>query len=234
MQAVILAGGRGARMQPITNFIPKPLIRVDGKNFIERNIDLLPEEVDEVVIVVNYLKEQIINHFGSFYKNKKITYVQQGEPLGTADALWRCKSVLKDEFLVMMSDDLYSLEDLEKVLQTKQNTIAVQKNLNSSSGGLLQMDEQGRLLGIVETKEFLPDSYINTALYKLYTNIFEFEPVKIPNSNEYGLPQTLCEVNKKYPIKLVESFDWKQTSNLEDLQKLQESLQTKQTNPLIN
>ena len=146
MQAVILAAGKGTRMKPITNFIPKPLIKICGKNFIERNIELLPKKVTEVIIVVNYLKEQIINHFGDFYNGKKIKYVVQKEPRGTADALFACKGILKGDFLVMMSDDFYSKKDVIRILRHKGNIMLVQKSDRRFFGNNYILDKNGFLI----------------------------------------------------------------------------------------
>ena len=114
MQAVLLAAGQGEKLRPITYDVPKPMIRIAGKNLIEHNIDQLPNEIDELIIVVGHLAPQIINHFGNEYKGKKITYVKQKKLLGTGHALSICKQHLKDRFLVMMSDDIYDRKDIER------------------------------------------------------------------------------------------------------------------------
>ncbi len=77
MQAVILAAGRGTRMGALTEHTPKPMLLVNGRPVLEYIFDSLPEEIDEVIIVVGYLGSVIQKHFGGFYKGKKILYVEQ-------------------------------------------------------------------------------------------------------------------------------------------------------------
>jgi len=234
MQAVILAAGKGTRMQPITLSIPKPMIKVGGVNFIERNIDLLPEKVDEVVIVVGYLKDQIMNHFENSYKGRKIKYVYQEKPLGTADALWACKDLLHGDFLVMMSDDIYCKSDIEKIVNNKNNVISVQKTNKPFSGGVVIKNSHNKLIDIVEGGSQI-GGYVNTALYKLNTELFNYPIVQIKGSSEYGLPQTLVASVKDYPLEIVEVEKWRQISDLKDLRDFQASEieENKIANPLI-
>src|SRR3990167_2487489 len=98
MQAIILAAGRGKRMNHLTDDLPKPLLRVGGKNLIEHKLDMLPAEIDEVVIVVGYFRGKIKDYFGNSYGGRKIKYIEQGELLGTGFALFLAKPFLKDRF----------------------------------------------------------------------------------------------------------------------------------------
>ena len=91
MKAVILAAGRGTRLNQITENTPKPLIKINEKTLLEYKLEILPREVDEVVIIIGYKKEKIIDLLGDKYDNKKITYVEQKKLLGTGHALCMCK-----------------------------------------------------------------------------------------------------------------------------------------------
>lgn len=113
MQAVILAAGVGIRMRPLTETVPKPLLKVAGKPLIEYTLAALPNEIDEVIIVIGYLGEQIIKHFGESFDGKKIRYVKQKNLEGTARALFEAREFITDRFLVLMSDDIYSKNDIE-------------------------------------------------------------------------------------------------------------------------
>src|SRR3989344_5309327 len=117
MQAVILAAGRGTRMNHLTENTPKPMLNVGKMNLIEWKIDALPNEVDEVIVIVGYLGDQIKAHFGENFGDKKMIYTEQKELNGTGGALFLAKDFIKGKFLVMMGDDLYSKEYIEGMIK---------------------------------------------------------------------------------------------------------------------
>src|SRR3989338_8673122 len=102
MQAVILAAWLGTRMGQLTKDTPKPLLKIADKTLLEHNLTALPDEIDEVVLVVGYLDDQIRNFVGKKFLGKKITYVHQEKLRGTGHALSMCKGVVRDRFLVLM------------------------------------------------------------------------------------------------------------------------------------
>lgn len=112
IDAVIMAGGRGQRLQPLTDTIPKPLLKVGGKAIIEHNLDRLALfGIDDFWISVKYLGEQIENHFGSGNeKNVKIEYVWENEALGTIGAVSQIKNFDHDYVLVTNSDLLTNID----------------------------------------------------------------------------------------------------------------------------
>jgi len=87
MKAIILAAGQGKRLRPLTLEKPKVLLEVNGKSILEHNLEILNEFVDEVIIVVGFLKEQIIEKIGLSYKDMQISYVEQKELLGNGHAI---------------------------------------------------------------------------------------------------------------------------------------------------
>lgn len=112
IDAVIMAGGRGQRLQPLTNTIPKPLLRVGDKAIMEHNLDRLALfGIDDFWVSVKYLGEQIENHFGSGHeKNVKIEYVWEKEPLGTIGAVSQIQNFEHDYILVTNSDLLTNID----------------------------------------------------------------------------------------------------------------------------
>ncbi len=112
IDAVIMAGGRGQRLQPLTDIVPKPLLKVGNKAIMEHNLDRLALfGIDDFWISVKYLGEQIENHFGQgAEKNIKIEYVWEDEPLGTIGAVSKIKNFEHDYILVTNSDLLTNID----------------------------------------------------------------------------------------------------------------------------
>jgi glucose-1-phosphate thymidylyltransferase len=223
MQAVILAAGLGKRLRPITYHIPKPMIRIAGQNLIEHNIKALPEKVDELVIVVNYLKEQIINHFGYSYEGKKIIYVKQKDMLGTGHALKICEKYLKNRFLIMMADDIYSKVDINKCLNYD-NCILTKEVRGKFSGGRVKLDKDGKLEDIIEGIHNRKKSFSNVGFYVATKDFFKYDLVKIPGRKEYGLPQTIVKMAKNIPISIERADNWIQISDLSGLKRAEKIL----------
>lgn len=112
IDAVIMAGGRGQRLQPLTDVTPKPLLKVGDKPIMEHNLDRLALfGIDDFWVSVKYLGEQIENHFGKGKeKNIKIEYVWENEALGTIGAVSKIKNFEHDYILVTNSDLLTNID----------------------------------------------------------------------------------------------------------------------------
>lgn len=118
MQAVILAGGQGKRLRPVTETIPKALVDVNGEPILQRILNQCKDAgVTEAVIVVNYKKEQVQERFGHEYQGIKITYAVQKELLGDANALSYAEPYITDEkFLVIACDNLFPTSHLKALI----------------------------------------------------------------------------------------------------------------------
>jgi mannose-1-phosphate guanylyltransferase len=112
MQAVILAGGLGTRMRPITETIPKPMITVAGKPFLQHQLELLRGAgIEKALLLVAYLGEQIQEYFG--YGTKfgcDILYSFEPSPLGTGGALKHAEAQLQDEFVLLNGDTYLAID----------------------------------------------------------------------------------------------------------------------------
>ena len=116
LEAVIMAGGRGKRLSPLTDTVPKPMLPLGGKPIIEHNIDrLISFGIKKIYISVKYLGEQIVNYLGDgSQKGISIEYVWEDEPLGTAGALALIDDFSTEHVLVMNSD-LFTNVDFESL-----------------------------------------------------------------------------------------------------------------------
>jgi len=106
MQAVILAGGQGTRLWPITREVPKPMVPVAGRPYLEHQLRLLREQgVTEVVLLTGYLADQIEEYFGDGSGlGLDIRYSREATPLGTGGALREAGPLLQDTFLLIYGD----------------------------------------------------------------------------------------------------------------------------------
>ena len=112
MDAIILAAGKGTRLRPHTNTMPKPLLPVQGRPILDWIIGALPP-VERLVVVVNYLAEQIEEYLAQQTHVRNWTTVRQAEPRGTGDALMTCKGkVAAEKVMVLNGDDLIGRADL--------------------------------------------------------------------------------------------------------------------------
>lgn len=129
ISALIMAGGRGERLKPFTDTIPKPMLLVGGKPIIEHNIDrLISFGISEIYISVKYLKEYIFDYFGDGSKKGiSIKYIEEDEPLGTLGAFALMDQINHDDLLVMNSDILTNIdfEDFFKFYKKSNSSMAV-------------------------------------------------------------------------------------------------------------
>lgn len=108
MKAMILAAGLGKRLKPLTNDIPKPLLKVGNQSLIERNIrSLLNYGFDEIVINVSYLGNMITEHVLEIFPNNKIIFSKESEPLGTGGGIKNALKLLGDEPFMLINADIY-------------------------------------------------------------------------------------------------------------------------------
>ena len=114
MKVIILAAGRGERMRPLTDTTPKPLLKVNGTCLIDYVLYYLPRQITEIIIVVDYLGDQIKNHVGKIHDGLKVTYVQ-GSSEGNAFSFLATKSLLKkkEKFMVIYGDEMPNAENME-------------------------------------------------------------------------------------------------------------------------
>ena len=107
MKAVILAAGKGVRLLPLTENMPKAMVLLHGKPLLEHLLLSLKEaEIKHVVIVVGYLKEKIIGYFGNSFDGMRIEYVEQKQQLGTGHAILQAQGAMKEDFLAGYADTI--------------------------------------------------------------------------------------------------------------------------------
>ncbi|MDO8490029.1 MAG: nucleotidyltransferase family protein, partial [bacterium] len=106
MQAVILAGGLGTRLRPLTNTTPKPMIPINGRPFLEYTIEALRwHNITHILLLTGYLGEKVKAHFGDGAQHGvSISYSHEGQPIGVGGSLRLAESRLEDNFLLLYGD----------------------------------------------------------------------------------------------------------------------------------
>ncbi len=216
-KAVILAGGQGTRLRPITYEIPKALIPVHGKTLTEHLFDLFKRyDINNIVMAVGHLKERIVAHFN---KGKKygvnIKYIREETPLGTAGPLKIAKPFLKESFFVSNGDELkeLNLEEMFKVHKDSNAlaTIALVSVDNPSLYGVAKLDGN-RILEFVEKPANPPTSLINSGLYILEPEVLDMIPEGFSMIEKDIFPK-LAEQGRLYGYAF--SGQWFDTGNME-------------------
>lgn len=223
MQAVIPAAGEGVRMRPLTLTTPKPLLKVAGKPILQHILEVLPDEIDEIIVVVGYLGQQIIDRFGDSFNGKKITYVWQREKTGTARALQLCKPYLKKgKFIFLNADDIINRETLERALKHDLCIVTTWRD-DWQKWGILEINENGIVQNFVEKPETFISNIANTNIMVLNDHVFDFEP-NAHSSGEFYLTTMVQKLAQKYPIHTEEASLWIPIGTPEALQKAEDML----------
>lgn len=199
-RALILAAGQGTRLAPLTEYIPKELIEIDGKAVIESLVEsILSAGISEIQIVISPIKYSIVRCLGSGSKyGAEITYRVQEEPLGTADAVARCREFVGDESFLVAYGDTYlqdsdALRRLIDVFEKKKVDFAllVQRILDPDDFGLVKLDKKDNVISLIEkpdpvqaTQYKTGDSYLAIrGFLALKSNIMPFITDTKPGKN---------------------------------------------------
>ena len=175
MKAIILAGGRGKRLRPITDKIPKPLIPINNKPLIERTIKYLKKYgITEIIISSGY-KSNLIE---KFLKKKKnfgcdIIFSTENTPLGTGGAIKKALKYVNEESFVVLNGDIVTNIDLKKILK-KTNTIAANE-LKTKFG---TMDIKNNKIIKFNEKKDVSNVWMNPGIYHLSKDIERLIPKK--------------------------------------------------------
>jgi len=202
MKAILLAGGRGTRLRPLTIHTPKPIVPIFDRPFLRYQIDLLKQvpEIDEVVLSLNYQPRRIEELFGDGSDTGiGIKYVVEPQPLGTAGAIRYAGESLR-ESVVVFNGDILSRVDLAAVLALHRErqaraTIVLTPVDNPSAYGLVETDPDGnvrRFLEKPDPAEITCDT-INAGIYVLEPDTFDRIPKDVPWSIERSFFPSLIE-----------------------------------------
>lgn len=202
MKAIILAAWKGTRLRPLTNTTPKPLIKILWKSILEYNLENIYKNVNEIIIVVKYLKEKIIEEIWDNYKWIKISYHTQWEDKWTWAAIrWIS---FDDELLLLNWDSIFDKVDIDKLINTKWTGCLVKEVDTPEKYGIFKQDKYWFAEKIVEKPSEFIGSLANLWVYKFSNEIFNIsENIKLSIRWEYEITDAINDFCKIEKFKLI-------------------------------
>jgi dTDP-glucose pyrophosphorylase len=223
IDAVIMAGGKGERLRPLTEKIPKPLIKVGGKGIIDYNVDsLISYGVQHISVTVNYLAEQIEMHYRKPHFGIQVKTVREPEFLGTIGAVQFVKKFYNDTILIMNSDLFTNIDFEDFYLHFMDNdadmSAAAVAYSVSVPYGIFQLEGHD-VKGILEKPTY--NYYANAGIYLVKRSVVEKVLPKNTFFNATDFMEKLVSLGKKvirYPL----SGYWIDIGNKDQLMKARE------------
>jgi mannose-1-phosphate guanylyltransferase len=181
MHALVLAGGEGTRLRPLTYTIPKPIMPLAGRPFLSYMLDWLgSHDIDEVILSCGFLSDAVKHVLGDIYQGMRLRYVIEDEPLGTGGPVrLALDEGLLEERLVVLNGDCLTDIDLTAELAQHESTgakatLALTAVEDVSGYGVVPTDDEGRVEAFLEkTDEELPTKRVNAGVYVLEREVIE-------------------------------------------------------------
>lgn len=201
MKAVVLVGGEGLRLRPLTCNVPKPMVPVANKPFLEHMVDHLRQHhIQEIILAICYLPHRIQHHFGDGSEfGVRLTYVIEEHPLGTGGAVKNAERFLDSTFVVL-NGDVFSDLDLTEMIQAHRDrsakaTIALTPVEDPTAYGVVETDAQSMVKCFIEKPswERVTTNFINAGTYVLEPEVLGLIPSGVHHMLERGLFPTLVE-----------------------------------------
>ncbi len=194
IQAVIMAAGKSTRTWPLTLTKPKPLLKVMNKEIIKHNLEALQGLVGEVIIIVGFKKEMIIEEIGHKYGKLKIRYAEQKTQLGTGHALKYVEKLIKGKFIVMGGDDIFSKKDIKACLRHKYAVLGCKVEDPGRFGVFVVKGKEVKKV-VEKPKKFVSD-IANAGLYVFDKSVFKFK-LRKSQRGEYEIIDYINALIKK-------------------------------------
>lgn len=220
MDAIILAAGFGTRLRPHTLTIPKPLLSVAGRPILDWALGALPPAVDRVLVVVNYLAEQIEAYLKTQKHFRHWEAVRQDVPRGTGDAFRTCRERLRSErFLVLNGDDLYGAADLA-ALAGRPAGLLVHPVAEPRRFGIVFQKPDGSLEKLEEKPDLDGRRLANTGAYVFPADVFTTE-LTVSARGEYEITDYVTALARRSRVDVVETNFWLPIGTVEAWQEAQ-------------
>jgi bifunctional UDP-N-acetylglucosamine pyrophosphorylase/glucosamine-1-phosphate N-acetyltransferase len=220
MDAIIMAAGLGTRLRPHTLHTPKPLLPVRGRPILDWALGALPPAVDRVLVVVNYLAEQVEAYLAGQKHFAQWEAVRQEVPRGTGDAVRCCRDRLRsDRVLVLNGDDLYGAADLAELARQPAGLL-VQQVAQPRKFGIAFLRPDGSLDKLVEKPDLDGPQLANTGAYVFPRDVFDTE-LKLSARGEYEITDYVSVLAGRQRVSVVEAKFWLPIGTVEVWQEAQ-------------
>jgi D-glycero-alpha-D-manno-heptose 1-phosphate guanylyltransferase len=176
VEAIILAGGFGTRLQKVVSDLPKSMALINDKPFLEYLLNFLTGQgISKVILSVGYKQEMICGYFKDHYKHLGISYAVEPEPLGTGGGILNALSQVEEESAFAMNGDSMFRIDLLAMRHLHQKTgadltMALRYLDDTSRFGTVEVDNENRVTGFYEKNEDSEPGYINGGIYLINKN----------------------------------------------------------------
>jgi len=222
MKAVVMAGGEGTRLRPLTSNQPKPMVPVVGKPCMEHILELLREHgMSDVIVTVAFLPQAIRSYFGQGESlGMQIGYSVEESPLGTAGSVRLAAKQLDETFLVISGDALCDVDLSKLVAFHKEKGAAVTIGLKSVDNplefGIVVTDEDGRIERFLEKPSWgqVFSDTINTGIYVLEPEVLKHVPTDRPYAFSKELFPYLLEMGRPMYGYVMDGY-WQDIGNLD-------------------
>ena len=174
MKAIILAGGRGKRLKPVTDYVPKPLVPIKNIPIIEWQIKYLKKfGIDEVIICTGYKTNMIENYLKVKNMGIKISYSIEKTPLGTGGAIKKAGKMINEKSFFVINGDTITNMDLKKLAKKSNSIAAIELK---TKYGILEIKDE-KIIKFREKKE-ISDTWMNAGIYHLQKDTIKELPNK--------------------------------------------------------
>ena len=209
-EIIIMAGGKGSRLQPFTNVLPKPLIPINGKPIIEHILEIFQkQEFINFNISINFKSKILKSFFSEMTEKPKISFIEEHKPLGTAGSLYLMKNKTKKPIIVSNCDTILNLNfnELLNFHNSNKNsiTLVASKKEFTIPYGNCELDKKGNLKNLREKPK--AKYFINVGLYVIEPKLLKI----VPKNKHYNMTDLISATKKighqigVYPI---EEKDW--------------------------
>ena len=203
VKAIVLAGGLGTRLVPITGNVPKPMAAIGSRPFLEYVLDyLISQGIEEAILAVSYEWQQIQAHFGKTYRGLLLRYSVEDQPLGTGGAIRQALEFCSDDMVAVLNGDTLFQVNLGKMAELHERhngllTMALKYADDCGRFGRVEISADDVVTGFLEKSGGGP-GWINGGVYMAMRRLFELFPM--PEKFSFELDMVEANVDRIRPL----------------------------------